>query len=173
MGLMKKLSFPLGLTLVSILVYGGVAAAAARADDRVAIAALEQRFLKAFQAKDIASIMAMYVPDETLVVFDVIPPRQYVGWQAYKKDWEEFLALFDGPITVELNDLHVTTAGTLGYGHSIQHVAGRTRDGKLLDLTVRVTDVYRKIKGKWLITHEHVSVPVDLATGKADFSSKP
>ena len=38
------------------------------------------------------------------------------------------------------------------------------RDGKTLDLTVRVTDVYRKIGGKWLIVHERVSVPVDLTT---------
>ncbi|PYV22614.1 MAG: DUF4440 domain-containing protein, partial [Acidobacteria bacterium] len=29
------------------------------------------------------------------------------------------------------------------------------------------------IGGKWLITHEHVSVPVDFASGKADLSSKP
>jgi hypothetical protein len=36
-----------------------------------------------------------------------------------------------------------------------------------------VTDVYRKIKGKWLIVQEHVSFPVDLATGKADLLSKP
>jgi ketosteroid isomerase-like protein len=49
--------------------------------------------------------------------------------------------------------------GSLGYGHSIQRVSGAMRDGKTLDLTVRVTDVYRKIGGKWLIVHEHVSVP--------------
>jgi ketosteroid isomerase-like protein len=52
-----------------------------------------------------------------------------------------------------------TTVGSLGYGHSIQRVSGAMRDGKTLDLTVRVTDVYRKIGGKWLIVHEHVSVP--------------
>jgi hypothetical protein len=38
---------------------------------------------------------------------------------------------------------------------------------------VRVTDVYRKLKGKWLIVQEHVSVPVDLATQKPDLLSKP
>ena len=42
-----------------------------------------------------------------------------------------------------------------------------------MDLTVRVTDVYKKIKGKWLIVHEHVSVPVDLDTDKPDLQSKP
>ncbi len=168
---MKRVS-RLGAMLLFLLM-APAAWSSARADDQADVKALEQRFVEAFRAKDIARIMAVYVPNETLVVFDVVPPRQYVGWNAYKKDWEEFLALFDGPLTVELTDLRVTTAGTLGYGHSIQRVKGRMRDGKALDLTVRVTDVYRKVKGKWLIVHEHVSVPVDLATGKPDLTSKP
>ena len=37
----------------------------------------------------------------------------------------------------------------------------------------RFTDVLRKMNGKWLIVHEHLSFPVDPETGKADFLSKP
>ncbi len=47
------------------------------------------------------------------------------------------------------------------------------KQGKKLDLTVRVTDVYKKAQGRWSIVHEHVSVPVDLDSGKPDLSSKP
>jgi ketosteroid isomerase-like protein len=47
------------------------------------------------------------------------------------------------------------------------------KDGSKFNLTARVTDCYRKINGKWLITQEHVSVPVDLNTGKPDLTSKP
>jgi ketosteroid isomerase-like protein len=65
------------------------------------------------------------------------------------------------------------TDGTVGYGHSIQRVSGVDPKGKTVDLTVRVTDVYRKQAGAWLIVQEHVSVPVDLDTGKADLTSKP
>jgi len=39
-------------------------------------------------------------------------------------------------------------------------------------MTVRVTDVYKKIDGKWLVVHEHVSVPVDPTTNKPDMDSK-
>jgi hypothetical protein len=42
-----------------------------------------------------------------------------------------------------------------------------------LELVVRVTDVYRKLKGKWLIVQEHVSVPVDVGTQTPDLLSKP
>jgi uncharacterized protein (TIGR02246 family) len=147
--------------------------APARADARSDIRALEDRFVAAFKAKDVDAIMKVYVPGQTLFVFDVVPPRQYVGAAAYRKDWETFLGSFDGPITVELTGLDVGADRNLAYSHSIQRVAGTDKQGKKLDLTVRVTDVYQKIRGRWLIVHEHVSVPVDLDTDKPDLSSKP
>ena len=165
----------LGATICAILFTLWVMAfgAPARADVPADIRALENRFVAAFKAKDVDAIMKAYAPDRMLVVFDVIPPRQYVGAAAYRKDWQTFLDSFDGPITVELIDLAGAADRNLAYSHSIQHVAGSDKQGKKLDLTVRVTDVYKKAHGRWLIIHEHVSVPVDLATDKPDLSSKP
>ena len=157
------------LFTLSIMVSGALAWADAPADIR----ALEDRFVAAFKAKDVDAIMKVYAPDQTLVVFDVVPPRQYVGAAAYRKDWQTFLGSFDGPITMELTDLEVVADSNLAYSHSIQHVAGTDKQGKKLDLTVRVTDVYKKAHGRWQIIHEHVSVPVDLETGKPDLASKP
>ena len=157
------------LFTLSIMVFGAPAWADAPADIR----ALEDRFVAAFKAKDVDAIMKVYAPDQTLVVFDVVPPRQYVGAAAYRKDWQTFLGSFDGPITMELTDLDVVADRNLAYSHSIQHVAGTDKQGKKLDLTVRVTDVYKKAHGRWHIIHEHVSVPVDLDTAKPDLTSKP
>lgn len=153
----------------SMIVNGAPAWADARAD----ITALENRFVAAFKAKDLDGIMRVYAPGQALVVFDVVPPRQYVGAAAYRKDWQTFLDSFNGPITVELTDLDIGADRNLAYSHSIQRVAGADRQGKKLDLTVRVTDVYQKIGGRWFVIHEHVSVPVDLDTDKPDLSSKP
>src|SRR5260370_16540565 len=97
---------------------------AARADARADIKALEGRFVAAFKAKDLDAIMRVYVPDESLVVFDVIPPRQYVGAKAYRKDWQEFLDSFNGPITVELTDLSIAADRNLAYGHTIHPLSG-------------------------------------------------
>ena len=158
-------------TLIALLImaFGAPAWADAPADIR----ALEDRFVAAFKAKDLDAIMKVYTPDQTLVVFDVVPPRQYVGAAAYRKDWQTFLGSFEGPITVELTDLDIVADRNLAYSHSIQRVAGTDKQGKKLDLTVRVTDVYKKARGRWYIIHEHVSVPVDLDSGKPDLSSKP
>ena len=55
-----------------------------------------QRLVAAVNTKDLDGIMKYYVPDnvpgETLVVFDGIPPRQYVGAAAFRQDWANFLA---------------------------------------------------------------------------------
>jgi ketosteroid isomerase-like protein len=51
-------------------------------------------------------------------------------------------------------------------------VTGTDKQGKKLDMTLRVTDVYQRIRGRWLVIHEHVSVPVDLDTGTPDLASK-
>src|SRR6266699_1497588 len=83
--------------------------ACAQASDEAQIRALEDSFAAGVGAKDLDAIMKVYVPDQTLFVFDVVPPRQYVGAAAYRKDWEEFLDSFNGPITVELTDLDITT----------------------------------------------------------------
>jgi ketosteroid isomerase-like protein len=147
--------------------------AVAAPDDEAAIRALEDRFAAAVSAGDVNAIMKSYVPDQSLVVFDVVPPRQYLGADAYRKDWVNFLAFFKGAPKLEVTDLAVTVEGNLGFSHSIQRVSGMDANGQPIDLTARVTDGYRKIGGDWLIVHEHVSVPVDLATGKADLSSKP
>jgi len=44
---------------------------------------------------------------------------------------------------------------------------------KKMDIVLRVTNGYANFKGKWLIAHQHISVPVDPMTGKADLQSKP
>jgi uncharacterized protein (TIGR02246 family) len=147
--------------------------ASAWADAAADIRALEDRYIAAFKAKDVDAIMKVYAPDQTLVVFDVVPPRQYVGAAAYRKDWQTVFGSFDGPITVELTDLDVVADRNLAYSHSIQHVAGTNKHDKKVDLTVRVTDVYKKAHGRWQIIHEHVSVPIDLETDKPDLASKP
>ena len=170
---MMKLCTAAVLCVVATAIPTLPANAASKKDDEAKIRALENKFAAAFIAKDVNGIMAVYLPDETLFVFDVVPPRQYVGAKAYRKDWEDFVATLKGPVQFQISALAVAVDGNLGWGHSIQHVSSTDTKGQPIDLTVRVTDVYRKIKGNWLIVHEHISVPVDLDTGKPDLSSKP
>jgi ketosteroid isomerase-like protein len=83
--------------------------AQAASSDEAAIKALETQFSAAFNAKNVDAIMKVYVPNESLLVFDVTPPRQYVGAKAYRKDWEGFFATFKGLPKFEITDLYVAT----------------------------------------------------------------
>lgn len=170
---MKNRGLLLGAMLISVILSSVALHADAQSNDEKAIRALNQRFTAAVKAKDVNMIMSVYIPDESLFVFDAIPPRQYVGAKAYRKDFEEFLGMFPGPIEYSFSDLSITAASTLGYSHRIDYWTLTDKAGKRVPLVFRVTDVYRKINGKWLIVHEHVSFPVDPATGKADMLSKP
>jgi len=145
----------------------------ARADARTDIKTLLDRYIAAVEAKDTDAIMKLYVPDGTLLVFDVTPPRQYIGEAAYRKDWQEFLDSFNGPITVNVTELDIVADRNLAYSHDIERYMGTDMQGKKVDFTVRVTDIYKKINGHWLVVHEHNSFPVDLDTGRADLNSKP
>jgi uncharacterized protein (TIGR02246 family) len=146
-------------------------AIAAPSGDEAAIRALEAQFAAGVTAKDVDAIMKVYAPD--VFVYDVVPPRQYAGAAAYRKDWEGFMSGFKGPVKFEVSDLAVEISGPVAWSHSIQRAAGVDPSGQPSDVTVRVTDVYRKTADGWRIAQEHVSVPVDLATGKADLQSKP
>ena len=148
---------------------GGTAAA----HDKAAIEALEARFAAAFNAKDVDAIMRVYEPGPDLFVFDVTPPRQYVGAAAYRADWKDTFKVMPAVFHFSISDLTVTVVGPVAYGHSIQTDAFTRTNGSKGAFVIRVTDVYRKIHGKWLIVQEHVSVPVDLTTGKPDLLSKP
>jgi uncharacterized protein (TIGR02246 family) len=143
------------------------------ASDIDAINTNVQHFITAASNKDLNGIMTYYAPDESAVLFDSVPPRQYVGATAIRKDWENFQAAYPTTMHFDLMDWKVEASGDLAYGHGFVRVTGPAKDGTQQDMTVRLTDVYKRIDGKWLTVHEHVSWPVDPVTSKVDFSSKP
>jgi len=129
----------------------------ARTSDTAEIKALEQRLIDGIKAKDAKQIMSCYSDD--VFAFDVVPPQQYVGAAAFQKPWQGFLDMFKGPISAEMNDLVIDSDGKIAYSRSVQRVSGTTNEGKPFDTTFRITDVYRKNHGKWVIVQEHISVP--------------
>src|SRR5437868_12421357 len=91
----------------AILMALASATPAVAADDEAAIRALEDRFAAALNAGDVAAIMRNYVPDKSLVVFDVVPPRQHLGADAYRRAWVGFFATFKGTPKIAITDLAI------------------------------------------------------------------
>ena len=157
------------------VVAGALLAAPVRADsaDDQAIRSIQSSLAEAFNAKNIDGIMKVYAPGDTLVVFDVMPPRQFNGAAEYRKNLQSLFAFLKGPIKFSISDLVILTDGDVSYSRSIQHINSTDPNGDPYSLIVRLTDVYRKINDKWLIIHEHASVPVNLQNEKPDLLSKP
>jgi len=163
---------------ILLIALGGAAllgmafAAPAKADAAGEIRAAQESIARGAETRNLDLIMSNYLRSDKLFVFDVYPPTAYLGWDAFRKDWSDFLDGLKGPITYKMVDMDVDTDGRMGYVHVIEHIAGTNEAGKPVEINMRVTELYRKIDGKWLIEHEHASVPVDIKTGKADLLSR-
>jgi ketosteroid isomerase-like protein len=142
-------------------------------NDKSQINTLIEKYRLAFEARDVNAIMSAYAPGDGVFVFDAIPPRDYPTWDEYRKDWEGLFKTFPGPVKDKISDLTLVVDGSMAYSHRIEDTHFTAADGTEKEMVTRVTDVYRKISGKWLIVHEHVSFPVDPTTGQADMLSKP
>ncbi|HEX4707452.1 MAG TPA: SgcJ/EcaC family oxidoreductase [Candidatus Udaeobacter sp.] len=148
-------------------------AAPAAADDAATkeIRAWLERWTKAFSTKDADAVMALYTDD--VIAYDLVPPLQYIGKAAYRADYQQFFSQYDSDLKVEVRDLHVGATGDLGYAAGLELISGTLKRGNKYSFWVRFTSLFRKSDGRWLDFHDHVSVPADVATGKAMLDLSP
>jgi ketosteroid isomerase-like protein len=136
-----------------------------------AILALIEEWTKSVRAKDIEKLMAYYARD--VVVFDLLPPLQFVGAGRYRQNWVEWFASWQGLIGYEMRDLAITAGDEVAFSRSLNHITGTRTNGEKNDVWVRATVCFGKINGQWKVTHEHLSVPYDMETLKASVDLKP
>ena len=117
------------------------------------------------RAKDIEVLMTHYAADT--VVFDLRPPPRIESAAAYRRNFEAWFASVDGPIDYEVHELTVTARDDVAFCHSLCRVRSTRTNGDKADYWVRVTSGMRKTNSRWLITHEHISMPIDLESMKA------
>jgi uncharacterized protein (TIGR02246 family) len=141
-------------------------------NDEVQIRALLDRIAVAVKAKDIVSVMKAYLRSDELFVFNMGVPRHLSGSDALRQDWQDFFNQATRP-NLEVEDLSITVVGKVAYSHAIMHSSWTKVDGTHKELMASVTDVYRKIDGKWLIVQDHWSIPINTATGTAEWMAKP
>ena len=127
---------------------------------------------QAFEAGDVERIMSFYAPGTQTCAFDILPPLQFDSWEKYKNEWLRFLKLFDTPPKVAVEDAQITCSEEVAFIHALVHLAG-TKGSEPFAVWIRATNGLRKIDGRWLVVHDHVSVPVDITTAQAAMDLKP
>ncbi|PLC42133.1 DUF4440 domain-containing protein [Ralstonia pickettii] len=128
------------------------------AGDASQLRSLIEAWAEAVRAKDIDAVMHHYAPD--VVVFDVMPPLFVKGAAAYRRHWQGWFDALDGQADFQFVELHLEVSGDLAYCFSVNRLRARYRDGAKHDAQTRATVCFRKIDGRWLVVHEHASVPM-------------
>ncbi|MGA9768139.1 MAG: nuclear transport factor 2 family protein [Blastocatellia bacterium] len=102
-----------------------------------------------------------YAKDADLIFYD-IAPMKYNSWAEYKAG--VIKAFFDnitsGKLTPNLDDLKVTRRGNVAWTTLTFHLSGTLKAGGSMELDARHTAIWEKRGGRWLIVHEHISVPL-------------
>ena len=140
-------------------------------DNESQIRELIDELLSAESAKDVERSAAPYVKD--VVSYDLIDPLQYKGVGTIKERLNEWFSSFEGPLSIEFQNLEITAGDDVAFCNGLHHVNGTKKDGAKLEMYWRTTLCFQKIEDQWTITHSHDSVPFDMKTGKASMNLKP
>jgi len=126
---------------------------------------------EAFRARDIDRVMSLYASD--IVYFDLVPPLRYSGSAALRARFLDWFGRWKSAIGQELRDLDIVASGDVAAAHMLIRTSGTLKDGRQVGYWVRTSNVCRRSNQRWLITHEHVSLPVDMKTGRGVMDLQP
>jgi len=126
---------------------------------RAEVMAVLDRRLDAMRAKDIDRAMSSYSPD--IVYFDFIPPHQFVGANAVRQNFLRWFAEYQGDIGLETHDPSVAVDGDVAFAHMLHPDSGTRRSGRDVTVVVLSSVCVQRIGDQWLITHEHISFPIN------------
>lgn len=89
-----------------------------------------------------------------------IAPLKYSSWDEYQKNVRQVLADFKSAKFTVNDDAGLHPAGNYMWGTATVSEEMTHKNGKVDTGTFRWTVVFQKQGGKWLIVHEHVSMPL-------------
>ncbi|WP_433564620.1 YybH family protein [Nocardia sp. CA-151230] len=119
---------------------------------------LESR-AEAQQSKDIDRLMRHY--DSGIVYYDAVPPLQFSGTEQVRRNFQRWFDGYEGPISLQNHDLTLATSGELAFANMLHLDTGTRTNGLQSSIWVRETVCLRLSDVGWLITHEHVSIPIN------------
>jgi ketosteroid isomerase-like protein len=110
---------------------------------------------------------------EDVVSFDVVDPLRRLGHGSVSERAAAWVASFEGPITWDNRDIVVTAAEDVAFASMLCRVTGTLANGTRIDMFFRKTLGFQRRAGRWMITHDHASVPFNPETGEASLDLLP
>jgi len=103
--------------------------------------------------------MSHYSSD--IVYFDVVPPLQFEGAEEVRRNFVRWFDGYDGPIRLDTHALTLVTGDDVAFANMLHLDSGTRTNGHQQSIWVRSTVGCRRSQGTWLITHEHISLPIN------------
>ena len=125
--------------------------------NEAAIRSLVENWASAVRAKDFAGILAHHSAD--MLMFDVPPPMECKGIEAYRETWDLFYSAQPVPIAFDIQRMDVVAGSDVAFVAALMQCAEQAKDGRRIELDFRLTIGLRKIAGQWTVVHEHHSIP--------------
>jgi len=125
----------------------------------------------AVHRSDVDAMMADVADD--VVMFDVVDPLRRKGIASARERAVAWVASYEGTIGWESRDVHVSVEGDVAFSYALSRVTGKLKTGTSIDMWFRTTLGFRRIGGRWLIVHDHGSVPFDPKSGQPSLDLKP
>ena len=95
-----------------------------------------------------------------MLTFNVSPPMSARGIESYTATWDAFFAWFNKPLSFYFHDVDVVAGADVAYATALGNWAGLDPTGKRQGYAFRLTMGLRKFGNKWIVMHEHHSLPV-------------
>ena len=134
-----------------------MSASSTRTVNEAAIRELVESWARAVRAKDLDGILANHSTD--ILMFDVPPPLQSKGIEAYKKTWELFFSWSNDPVVFDIKDMDIIAGTDVVFVAALMRCAGTEKNGERIELEFRLTIGLRRIADQWIVLHEHHSIP--------------
>ncbi len=115
-------------------------------ENEAAIRGVIESWTAAVRRKDIERILENHSPD--IVMFDVPPPFQSRGIDAYRQTWDMFFSWSSDPIPFEVIDMSVSAGSDVAFVVATMRCAEPGIDGRHESLDFRLTVGLRKIGGR-------------------------
>lgn len=128
-------------------------------------------WVAACRSKDVSQIMSHYAED--VVAYDAIGPLRFQGRAAYQAHWQACMEMCGGPGLFEIHQPSFLLSDGLAVVHYLFHCGGSDDKGEMHSSWMRVSQCFRQQDGRWLIAHEHFSMPGDMESGKILFDLQP
>jgi uncharacterized protein (TIGR02246 family) len=123
-----------------------------------AIRELIESWAAAVHAQDLDGVLADHSDD--IQMFDVPPPNELRGIEAYRESWPPFFEWQKrAPAVFEIVSLDVTAGDDVAFATALLRCGTEEGLRKDPDTRLRLTIGLRREGGRWVVSHEHHSFP--------------